>query len=206
MDATRALEEYFGRFPGIGPRQAKRFVYHLLSLPPAHAKDIAHHILHLHNDIRSCERCFRFFQSKERRVCPTCAGEHRDPTTLMVVAKDVDLDHIEKSGAFRGYYFVLGGTVPILEKEPHKRIRIRELVQRMTHDAKKGLREVILSLNSTPEGDHTEEYIESSVRAIAHANKITISVLGRGLSTGLELEYSDGDTIKHAVHNRSPRQ
>jgi recombination protein RecR len=132
----------------------------------------------------------------------------------MVVARDSDFETIEKSGAYRGLYFILGGTVPILDKEPEKRIRLRSLLEYIS--ARSGLSspapnikpqtspldEIILSLNITPDGDHTAAIVKEAFQQVLNGRPIKISVLGRGLSTGAELEYVDGETIKNALDNR----
>lgn len=117
----------------------------------------------------------------------------------MVIEKDVDLDNIERSGVFGGHYFVLGGTVPILEKEPEKRVRSRELEKRIKENS---FKEIILALSANPDGDNTGSYIVKFLSPIAKKNSIKISQFGRGLSTGSELEYSDIETIKNAFNNR----
>jgi recombination protein RecR len=125
----------------------------------------------------------------------------------MIVARDSDFESVEKSGAYKGLYFILGGTVPIMDKEPEKRIRLKQLIGRITvSEESKGLSEVILSLNTTPDGENTEEIvkraIESELDMKTGTAPIKVSVLGRGLSTGAELEYADQETIKNALKNR----
>ncbi|MEK9185117.1 MAG: toprim domain-containing protein, partial [Patescibacteria group bacterium] len=118
-----------------------------------------------------------------------------------IVSRDVDLEIIEKSHSFNGKYFVLGGTVPILDKNPETRIRSRELLKRI--EVLDGtLKEIILALNANSEGENTTDYLKSILSPVVTKHSIKISILGRGLSTGTELEYSDSDTIKNALKNR----
>ncbi len=119
----------------------------------------------------------------------------------MVVARDSDFETVEKSGAYKGLYFILGGTVPVLDKEPDKRIRLRQLLEEVA-GKKSSLKEVILSLNATPEGEHTATIVREALQKVTKNWSLSISVLGRGLSTGAELEYVDGETIKNALQNR----
>jgi recombination protein RecR len=206
MNSIEKLTEYFAEFPGIGPRQAKRFVYYLLTRQQNHIDDITNLMNSLKSQVRVCTSCYRFFQSenKEASLCDICSNKNRDHSLLVIVSRDVDLENIERAHVHNGLYFVLGGSVPILEKEPENRIRSRELTQTVNNRAEKnGLKEIILAMNATPEGENTSDFIESFLKPITTECTIKISHLGRGISTGTELEYSDADTIKNALKNRS---
>jgi len=198
--ALEKLKDRFRRFPGIGVRQAERFVYYLLSRPENERREIAELILHLGKGMLACDRCGRYIESAHRRRCDICADESRDSELLLVVEKDVDFEKIRRSGAYRGHYFILGGTVPILEKEPAARIRLRELLERISTDTE--VRELILALSATPQGDHTAEIIRDALEEAGLPHCPTISMLGRGLSTGTEIEYSDDETLQQALKHR----
>ena len=206
MDSLRRLEEIFAHFPGIGPRQARRFAYYLLGKPPAFIKEFVSLIEEVKKSTVECPQCHRLFiggnnktgKSGASNICSICSDANRDASTLMVVARDSDFESIEKSAAYRGLYFILGGTVPILDKEPDKRIRLKQLLERVQ---KSGPKEIILSLNTTPDGEHTADIVKDALKAPLYLGKVTI--LGRGLSTGAELEYADSDTIKNALKNRN---
>jgi len=200
MDNLRRLEEIFGHFPGIGPRQARRFVYYLLGRSPSFIKEFTQLVEEVKKAAAECSQCYRFFVGKNSKnsPCPTCADPSRDQSTLMVVARDSDFETVERSGAYKGLYFILGGTIPILDKEPDKRVRLKGLFERVAHSEQ--LKEVILSLNATPDGEHTANIVRDGIRNIRP--ELKQSVLGRGLSTGAELEYVDSDTIKGALENR----
>ncbi len=202
MGPIDKLTEYFMHFPGIGPRQAKRFVYHLLTRDKESLIDMANLIRDVKSSVKICENCFRFFVIKNSNgnVCNICISE-RNHELLMVVPRDNDLEQIEKTKAFNGYYFVLGGTLPILDKNPESRIRIRNLKKRIEKD-KNVLKEIILATNLNPEGEHTMDYIEEELKPIIGNLPIKISHLGRGMSTGNEIEYSDPETLKYALKNR----
>ena len=202
MDNTEKLTELFKEFPGIGPRQAKRFVYFLLNRNPAYANDLAKLITDVRANVHSCKSCFRFFPNGKSKICPICNDENRDKTSLMIVSHDVDFENIEKTGVYSGYYFVLGGHIPILEKNPEKRIRQKDLLEIVERRIKDGLKEIILALNYNPEGENTLTYLKELMSRGTLDIKVKISTLGRGLSTGTELEYSDSDTIKNALKNR----
>lgn len=202
MDPISKLTQIFGRFPGIGPRQAKRFVYFLLAENSAYTRELIDSIIRLKKEVSHCPTCFRLSLGQVSQQCNLCRDESRDRSVLMVVAKDIDLENIARSGEFNGRYFILGGLLQILEKFPEQKIRIRELnslVQKMIKD---GLKEIIIALSANPEGDNTADYVKNVISPICSASNIKISVLGRGLSTGTELEYSDSDTIRNALKNR----
>lgn len=183
------LVELFREFPGIGPRQARRFAYFLMSKPKGYSDKLINAIQTVRNSIHTCPSCFRLLTAKECSICTS----NREKT-LMVVSRDIDFEAIEKTGAYNGYYFILGGTVPILDKNPEQRIRINELLKRIEQDS---ISEIIFSMSLTPEGENTEQYVRSMIK-----KDIKKSTLGRGLSTGSELEYVDGDTLKNALKNR----
>ena len=118
----------------------------------------------------------------------------------MVIEKDSDLESVKKSRVYTGKYFVLGGLVPIVEKSTKSRVRIEELKNKISKS--EGLKEVILAFSLSPQGDHTDSYVREQIKNIADKMGIKISSLGKGLSTGTELEYSDNDTLKNALKNR----
>ncbi len=204
MDSLNRLHDLFKQFPGIGPRQAKRFVYFLLNSPECLRSALAREILELGSHVTICSACYRYFDKKRMDTdrCLICRDDSRDPLSLMVVAKDVDLDAIEKSHVYNGYYFVLGDALSLIEKEPELKIRTTELLETIERRASVGMKEIILALSLNSEGEHTREYVEGLISPLAKQHDIKISMLGRGLSTGTELEYSDAETIKNALLSR----
>jgi recombination protein RecR len=203
MDIIDKLSEIFKEFPGIGERQAKRFVYFLMSRTGAYNENLSSLILELKKEIAQCEDCFRFFIVNNKKIdkCNICADNNIDSTLLMVVEKDSDLESVRKSRVYNGKYFVLGGLVPIVEKTTKRRVRIEELKNKINIDKNK-IKEIILAFSLNPQGDHTDQYVREQLKDVADKLNIKISSLGRGLSTGTELEYLDNDTIKNALKNR----
>ncbi|HEC32842.1 MAG TPA: recombination protein RecR [Candidatus Kaiserbacteria bacterium] len=201
MNTIHKLTELFTRFPGIGPRQAGRFVYFLLSSSHSYRSELIRLISTLKDETKTCTLCSRF-HSNHTEICSICADKNRDNTLLMLVEKDVDLDNIERARDYNGYYFVIGGRVPILDKEPSNTIRENELKKILEGRAKEGLKEIILAFSVNPEGENTTQYIQKAIESIIKKHNLKISTLGRGLSTGSELEYSDSETIKNALKNR----
>lgn len=202
MDIVDKLAEIFKEFPGIGERQARRFVYFLMSRNGGYRDNLSILISDLKKEVGQCKECFRFFIIKNSKasLCDICANSNTDASILMVVEKDSDLESVKKSRVYAGKYFVLGGLVPIVEKTTKSRIRIEELKNKISSN--KELKEVILAFSLNPQGDHTDSYVREQIKEIADKSKIKISSLGRGLSTGTELEYSDNDTLKNALKNR----
>ena len=204
MNSIDKLTELFQKFPGIGPRQSKRFVYFLLSQNQSYIQELIRELEVLKQDIVMCDSCFRFYSRNagKSNLCSICNNGNRDHNKLMIVSADADLENIERTGVYDGFYMVLGGTVPVLDKEPDKKIRTKGLVDSVTARASEGLSEIILAMNANTEGENTAEYIEGALKPLIEKNKIKVSKLGRGLSTGSELEYSDSDTIANALKNR----
>jgi recombination protein RecR len=206
MDTIEKLAEIFKSFPGIGPRQAKRFVYFLLTRNKSYIKEFINLVDDLQKEIQICSECFQYFTKENHpsTLCDICRNKNRDENVLMIVARDIDLENIEKSHSFNGKYFVLGGTIPILDKNPETRIHLRELLTAIENKAKNsGLREIILGFSINPESEYTADFVIKELNPLITKYNLKISHLGRGLSTGTELEYSDADTIKNALKNRS---
>jgi recombination protein RecR len=203
MNSFDKLHDYFKKFPGIGSRQAKRFVYHLLGKNSAYANDLAKAIVGLKKEMAICPDCSRNFQKIRSPKCRTCSDTNRDSSSLLVVASDIDLDTIESSSSYHGYYFVIGGLVPILDTEPEKRIRLSGLTKAIEKMADRGLKEIILALNANPEGEYTGDFLREALAPLINKHSLKVTVLGRGFSSGTEVEYSDAETIKNALKGRA---
>ena len=210
MSLLDKLTALFREFPGTGPRQARRFVYFLLSKDAAFIDDLARRISGLGEAAAQCKKCFRFFERPKSEtagnrengapLCAFCADGNRATGELMVVAKDADLDAIEKSGTYHGRYFVLGGVMTLTDKKNSGALRLKELARRIEREVKdKALKEIILALSANPDGEHTS----GELKRMLSAFPVKISALGRGLSTGSELEYADRETLASALRNRS---
>lgn len=196
MDRIEELTQAFTRFPGIGPRQAKRFVFHLLAAPHADRLKLSELIGVIGKDVRQCPECLRFANGSGP-LCNYCGDTGRDDTLLMLVEKDQDLAAIERAGTYKGRYFVLGGVLTLSGKGA---IREKELVKAVEKRLAGGLRELVLALSATAEGEHTSDYVRELL--LPYRSQVRISLLGRGLATGSELEYSDAETLRAALSNR----
>jgi recombination protein RecR len=196
MDHIDELARAFSRFPGIGPRQARRFVFHLLASPASDRDKLAELVKALGRNVRQCPECLRFYTSSTASVCNYCTDTKRDDTLLMLVEKDQDLAAVERAGTYKGRYFVLGGVLTLSGKGA---IREKELIKALEKRAK-NLKEIVLALSATSEGEHTADHVRQLLAPFR--DHITFSTLGRGLATGSELEYSDAETLRAALTNR----
>ncbi len=200
MDPIERLSNLFEKFPGIGPRQAQRFVQYLLRSSPALRREMIDSLQELGGSVIQCSRCMRYFGSSKSSkidICGLCSSPQRDDTQLSVVASDADLLAIERSGTFRGRYFVLGGTIS-LASEQMTGLRVKELMRRVKDSFE--LNEIILAFPANPEGDATAVRLKEELAA--EHPMVSVTSLGRGLSTGSELEYADPETIKSALDSR----
>lgn len=203
MDSLDHLAQLFSRFPGIGSRQSKRFVYFLLRQDRDYIEELARTIEGLRRDIRECNSCHRYFMEREvERLCSVCKDATRSNETILVVEKDSDLESFERAHAYKGQYFVLGGTLQILDRDPKDHIRTKQLLARIESLLSQGLKEVIIATSITPESEHTGDYVREMIQPYCDEHNIRTTVLGRGLSTGSELEYADPETLRYALEGR----
>jgi len=207
MNDLEKLIRVFERFPGVGTRQARRFAYHVLSLPDQDVRDLQTYLDSVRNSVIECTECRRYFTTHHDSgtVCEVCRDQDRDRQKLIVVAHDNDFQAIERSGVYDGLYFVLGGTIPLLSEGEIKRVRINGLKQLVAaRIAVDKLSEIILGFPVNPDGENTARFVQKQLTELLDRNNIKIAQLGRGLSTGSELEYADAETLKNAFGNRRP--
>lgn len=199
-DPIERLVSLFARFPGIGPRQAQRFVQFLLRSSPSARRELVETLQALGGSVRQCPQCMRF-SSGDAKLCSMCSNRERDPKFLAVVASDADIAAMERGGSYRGFYFVLGGTVS-LASEKTNNLRIKQLLESVPGRIEKGLKEIILAFPANPEGDATAIQVREQLLKNYQGDALMVTALGRGLSTGSELEYADPETIKSALESR----
>ncbi len=189
--SAEALVRELTRLPGVGRRSAQRLAVHLLRVPEADALNLAHVIEHARAHIHPCPECFGF---AEDGLCPICRDTRRDESVICVVEAPQDVDPIERSGAFRGRYHVLGGALSPLDGVDPEDLTIAQLVQRVQAG---GITEVILATNPTMTGEATAAYIAGLLRANAK-----ITRLASGLPVGGDLEFADEVTLGRALDGR----
>jgi len=197
MDHIDELARALSRLPGIGPRQGKRFVYYLLAAPADERAKLAELITSLGKEVRQCPECMRFYNSSHALACNYCSDSKREDSQLMLVEKDQDLAAVERAGTYKGRYFVLGGVLTLTGKGT---IREKELLKTVEKRLKNNLKEIVLALSATSEGEHTVDHIR--LLLAPYRDRVKTSLLGRGLATGSELEYSDAETLRAALTNR----
>ncbi len=207
MNEAENLATLFEKFPGIGPRQARRFVYFLLKSGGVYRGNLEQAIQNLAKNIHECTKCQRYYSGDNPTLCGLCSNTARNTEQLLILEKDADLDQLEKSGAYSGRYFVLGARVKLTDSSgtlPNQ-ARLLSIIKDSSD-----LKEVILALPTTTEGEHTSQTVQNIIRTFledpsmnsGQGKNIKITMLGRGLSTGAELEYADGATLKSALESR----
>ena len=201
--SIQELTALIAEFPGIGPRQARRIVQFLLAKDGGYRTRISELIHDIRNQVSQCSVCFRFDDMNGGTLCKICSDTNRSATELMVVEKDVDIEGVEASGAYKGKYFVLGGLMALVERKKTNIVRSNELFARIQKNPPKtegGIGEVILALATTPEGDYTAREIIKEMNS--RYPNLRLTLLGRGLSVGAEIEYADAETLRNALQNR----
>jgi len=190
--STDRLIAELNRLPGVGRKLAQRMALHILKMSGDEASRLARLILDVKKKTKNCSQCFNVTESDP---CPICSDQERDRGILCVVEEPHDLAALEKAGAFRGLYHVLGGSLSPLEGVGPDELKVDDLAKRIRKGA---FREVILGTNPTVEGEATALYLERVVQPL----EITVSRLARGVPVGGELEYLDEITLAKAIENR----
>jgi len=189
----QALIGQLSRLPGIGPKTAARLAFYFASGPKADPASLGKILLALRKGLTICSLCHNI---AEKDPCDICSSSSRDRTILCVVEEPLDLLAIEKSKSYRGLYYVLGGRISPAEDRGAEDLKIGELVGRIRQD--RGIKEVIIATNPTLEGDATANFLIRTLSPL----KIKLTRLGRGLSVGGSLEYTDEVTLAGAFENR----
>ena len=184
----------FAKLPGIGRKTALRLVLHLLRQDKSSVDNFSQAITRLRHDIKYCNVCHNI---SDTDTCALCADSTRDSSTICVVENVREVMAVEATGQFRGLYHVLGGVISPMDGVGPADLQIESLVQRV---ASCGIKEIILALSATMEGDTTNFYI---FRKLAPYD-VRISLIARGVSVGDELEYTDEITLGRSILNRTP--
>ena len=191
-ESLNKLIEEFGKLPGIGPKSAERLAFYLLKATPAEAMKLADAIRDLKEKIKRCEICYNL---SEQSVCQICSDPRRDKSIICVVEQPKDVVSLEKTGACKWVYHVLGGHIAPLDGFEPGDLTIKQLVARIYAG---GVKELIMATNPNMAGDGTALYISSLLRT----SDVKITRLARGLPTGSTIEYASGKMLADAIIGR----
>ena len=186
--------QQFAKLPGIGRKTALRLVLHLLRQEEEEVTQLADAISRMRKEVRRCKVCHNISDSE---LCPICSNPRRDGSTICVVENIQDVMAVENTQQFHGLYHVLGGVISPMDGIGPSDLEIESLVERVSQGE---VKEVILALSSTMEGDTTNFYI---FRKLAPYHDVKISIIARGISVGDELEYTDEVTLGRSILNRT---
>lgn len=195
---SQLLQDVVGelqKLPGIGRRTALRLAMHLLRMEPESVDEMTRSIDRFRHDIKHCNRCNSLSDSD---ICPICLDRERDQSTICVIEQVADLLSIEQTHQYRGTYHVLGGVISPMQGIAPSDLKIDLLCDRI---AQGGIKEVILAISTSVEGETTLFYLMSRLRQFAD---LKVTTIARGIGFGDELEYVDELTITHALLNRRP--
>lgn len=193
---SQLLQEAVGelqKLPGIGRRTALRLAMHLLRMEEASVDDMTAAIARFRHDIKHCTRCNNL---SDTEVCPICSDRERDHSTICVVEQVADVLSIENTHQYRGLYHVMGGVISPMQGIAPSDLKIDLLCDRI---AEGGVKEVILAISTSVEGETTLFYLMSRLRRF---EGLKVTTIARGIGFGDELEYVDELTITHALRNR----
>ena len=189
----RAVQE-FSKLPGIGRKTALRLVLHLLRQDTDDVMQFTDAISQMKQEVKFCRVCHNI---SDQDVCPICSDQRRDSSTICVVENIQDVMAVENTQQFTGLYHVLGGLISPMDGIGPSDLEIDSLVARVVEG---DIKEVILALSSTMEGDTTNFYIFCKLAAY----DVKISIIARGIAVGNELEYTDEVTLGRSILNRTP--
>lgn len=202
------LIDEFAKLPSVGPRQAARFVFHLLNQPKEEIEKFAKKLFVL-NKINYCQFCNR--ATEDEKLCNICKDKNRDRGTICLIEKDTDIEIIEKTKRYNGIYCVLGtedeknpptARLPARQGEAKQLANLKKLIERIKKSNKK-IDEIIIATDATTEGETIALYAARQLEELKKKYpELKITRLGRGLSTGSELEYMDEDTLTNALLGR----
>ena len=184
----------FSKLPGIGRKTALRLVLHVLRQPVGEAEAFADAVLHVRKDIKYCSVCHNI---SDDELCPICADARRDRSTICVVENVQDVMAIENTQQYNGLYHVLGGVISPMDGVGPGDLQIESLVQRVKDND--DVKEIILALSSTMEGDTTNFYIHRQLAPL----HVKVTMIARGISVGNDLEYTDEVTLGRSIVNRT---
>lgn len=199
MRSIRPVQKVIDAFealPGIGPKSAARLAYYLLNVPQEKLTKFAQSLENLKKDTKLCALCFNV---GEEEFCPVCQDEGRDKSLVCVVETSLDLLAFERADGYKGVYHVLGGSVNPLAGIGPNDLRIPQLMARLKT---REIKELILATNPNMEGEATAMFIIERMKEVGLRETVKVTRIGRGLPTGADIEYADGQTLTRALEGR----
>lgn len=195
--ALEDLIEQLGKLSGVGPRTAERYALGILKRSNRDATELADALQNLHSRLKTCPKTFALIDTTE-----SISSLYTDPTRskkLVAIVEDpIDIVSLEKTNQFKGTYHVLGGVISPMDGIGAEQLHLHELIKRIQED---GVEELILALNASVEGESTALYMQKMIKEAGLTVRITR--LARGLPVGIDLEYADQITLKHALEGRT---
>jgi recombination protein RecR len=191
-ESLNRLIEEFGKLPGVGPKTAERLAFHILKAEQSEAMALAEAIKDVKNKIKRCRICYNF---SEEPICSICSDPRRDKSLICIVEQPKDVIALEKTGACKWVYHVLGGHIAPLEGIEPENLTIDKLVERIRSG---DVKEVIMATNPNMSGDGTALYISSLIKSTG----VKITRLARGLPAGSTIEYASGKILTDAINGR----
>lgn len=195
--ALEDLIEQLGKLSGVGPRTAERYALGVLKRSPHDAGELAQALEGLHANLKTCPKTFALIDSTEE-ISSLYTDPTRSKQLVAVVEDPIDIVALEKTGQFKGTYHVLGGVISPIDGIGPEQLHMQELIQRIKEDK---VEELILALNASVEGESTALFLQKMIEEAGVTVKI--SRLARGLPVGIDLEYADQITLKHALEGRT---
>lgn len=186
------LTDSFARLPGIGRKSASRLAFHILNMSDSEAEDFTNSIVEARKTLHCCPVCQNL---TDKEICPLCAGENRDSTTICVVESPQDVLVFEKTRDYSGLYHVLHGVLSPMDGIGPEQLKIKELIARLSDGT---VKELIMATNPSVEGETTASYISRLVKPMG----ITVTRLAYGLPVNGSLEYTDAVTLSKALEGR----
>lgn len=190
--SIRNLIRQIAKLPGIGEKTAERLALHVLKMPPRNAQQLAQSILEVKERTRSCSRCHAW---SDDAVCHICQDTSRQTGQLCVVEQPADMVAVEKSGAFRGVYHILGGVLSPMNGVGPDDIRMADLLRRVREEA---FQEVVIATGTNVEGEATAAYLGEQLQSCA----VKVTRIASGVPMGGDLKYVDQVTLKRAMETR----
>lgn len=198
--SLNSLQQLLQKLPGIGPRQARRFAYFLLSVDKNYIGSLMRTVDELRQARAVCSFCHRIhFSPQKGTLCPTCSNKNTIQSKVLIVEKNSDFENFDKNLVWDGRYFLVGRNLKLTELTIETVNTLAPLIKEIQIG---NVSEIVFALSANQEGEYTSQMVEKELRDLCKEYKVKVSKLARGLSTGSEIEYADSETLKQALDRR----